>query len=71
MSWQRSELKKKMKNDTEARMTQTSGNSIKSVVSQMVLREGEKLGCRHQTVSPCLGSLERKEVEGSGATEKQ
>lgn len=32
---------------------------------------GGKLGCRHQTVSPCLGGLERKEVEGSVATEKQ
>lgn len=41
MSRQRSELKKKMKNDTKARMTQTSGNSIRSVVSQMVLREGK------------------------------
>lgn len=56
---------------TQTRMTQTSGNSIRSVVSQMVLREGEKMGCRHQTVSPCLGSLERKEVEGSVAPEKQ
>ena len=32
---------------------------------------GGKLGCRHQTVSSCLGSLERKEMEGLVATEIQ
>lgn len=40
----RSELKEQMQNDTKTRMTQTSGNSIRSVVSQMVLREGGKIG---------------------------
>lgn len=68
----RSELKEQIQNDTDTRMTWTSGNTIRSVDSQMVLREGGgKLSCRRQTVSPCLGCLERKEVEGSVAAEKQ
>lgn len=67
---QRSELKEQIHNDTNTRMTQTSGNTIRSVDSQMVLGGRGKLGCRHQTVSPCLGGLERV-VEGSVATEKQ
>lgn len=66
-----SELKEQIQNDTNTRMTWTSGNSISSVDSQMVLRGGGgKLGCRCQTVSPCLGCLEGKEMEGSAA-EKQ
>jgi len=47
MPWQRhrrSELKEQIQNDTNTRMTQTSGNSIKSVDSQMVLSEGGKIG---------------------------
>lgn len=37
---QRSELKEQIHNDTNTRMTQTSGNTIRSVVSQMVVVGG-------------------------------
>lgn len=67
-----SELKEQIQNDTSTRMTRTSGNSIRTVDSQMVLRGGgRRLGCRCQTVSPCLGCLQGKEMEGSVAAEKQ
>lgn len=74
MPWKphrRSELKEQIQNGTNTRMTHTSANSISSVDSQMALGEaGKELGCRHQTISPCRGGSEGKEV-GSGQGQKQ